>query len=98
MTPSSPPKQIRFSMHAKEQMNLRGATEGEVEQVIRTIEWEPAKRGRQQARRRFDFGKLSPINQQTCRFKTVDAIFANEPDEIVVVTVKVYYSNEEEPK
>lgn len=98
MTPSLPPKRIRFSVHAEDQMNLRGASESEAVQVIRTATWEPAKRGRQQARGRFTFGGPSPVNQQIYRFKTVDVVFVDDAEEIVVVTVKVYYSNAEDPK
>jgi len=29
------------------------------------------------------------------KYKTVEAIFADEPNEVAVITVKVYYSNEE---
>jgi hypothetical protein len=32
-------------------------------------------------------------NQQVYPFKTIDAIFADEPDEIVVVTAIVYFGN-----
>jgi hypothetical protein len=76
-------------------MVLRGATEAEVVQVIRGSEWEPAKRGKLQSRQRFDFNLPSPITQQNYRFKTIEAIFIDEPNVFVVVTVKVYYSNEE---
>jgi hypothetical protein len=37
------------------------------------------------------FGRPSPINQQIYPFKTVHVIFADEPNEIVIVTVLVYY-------
>lgn len=43
----------------------------------------------------FDFNMASLINQKVYQFKTVEAIFTDESDEIVVITVKVYYSNEE---
>ncbi len=87
------PKLIPFTAHARQQTILRGAEEAEVEQVIRRSSWEPAKRGKQQARRQFTFGKISPTNQQGYKFKTVEAVFVDEPESIVIITVKVYYSN-----
>ena len=84
-------KPIIFSAHARLQMSLRGAAENEVITTIRSATWQPAKHGKFQSRLRFDFNQLSPVNQRFYRFKTVDAIFADEPSEIVVVTVKVYY-------
>ncbi len=92
------PKPIHFSAHAREQMVLRGATEAEVTQTIREQDWEPAKRNKHQAKRRFDFGRLSPVNQKEYRYKEVEPIFVEESDAIVVVTIKVYYTNEEEVK
>ena len=35
----------------------------------------------------------SPINNQTYRYKAVDAVFADEPQAVVVVTVKVFSHN-----
>ncbi len=94
--PTPQPKPIRLSAHAQEQMALRGATEDEIKETIRRGEWQPAKRGRQHAVCQFGFDKPSPVNQQTYRFKTVDAVFVDEPREIVVVTVKVFYSDKEQ--
>lgn len=88
-------KPIRFSQHARLQMILRGATSSEVEEVITTMPWEPARSGRYQARKGFAFDRPSPINQRIYRFKTVHAIFAEEVQEIVVVTVLVHYGDEE---
>lgn len=84
-------KTIRFSQHALEQMRLRGATREEVRETVETNPWQSAKRGKYQARKAFAFGRPSPINQQIYPFKTVHAIFADEPNEIVIVTVLVYY-------
>ncbi len=36
------------------------------------------------------------MNKLYYRFKTVEVVFAEEADAIVIVTVKVYYSNEEQ--
>ena len=84
-------KTIRFSQHALEQMRLRGATQEEVRETVETASWRPAKRGKYQARRPFAFGRPSPINQQIYPSRTVHVIFADELDEIVIVTVLVYY-------
>ncbi len=90
------PKRIVISNHAHARMNLRGATEDQVTETIHSERWVPAKRGKQRSKRRFDFNARSPIDKKEYRFKDVEAIFVDEPNQIVVVTVKVYYSNEEE--
>ncbi len=59
---------IVFSAHARQQMELRGATEAEVRVVIERGTREAALRGRLKARLTFDFSQLSPINQQMYRF------------------------------
>jgi len=84
-------KTIRFSQHALDQMRLRGATREEIIETVETAPWRLAKRGKYQARKAFAFGRPSPINQQIYPFKTVHVIFADEPNEIVIVTVLVYY-------
>ncbi len=89
-------KPIQFSEHARAQMVLRGATEEEIQQTIRSESWTLAKRGKWQAKRRFAFGEPSPINQREYKFKEVAPIFAEETDAIVVVTIMVYYTNAEE--
>lgn len=76
-------------------MELRGAEEAEVIAAIHLRTWETAKRGKLQCRKRFSFSRQSPINQQFYKHKIVEAIFVEERDQIVVVTVKVYYSNKE---
>jgi len=89
-------KPIRFSAHAQLQMILRGASEEEVMKAINTGKWEPAKMGKFQTEYRFDFNRIALTNQMFYKHKTVKPIFADEQDEIVVITVKEYYSNEEE--
>ena len=84
---------IAFSNHAREQMRLRGTTEDEVQAVVQRGPREPALRGKFKSRLTFDFNQASPVNNLTYRFKTVEAIFADELEEIVIVTVLVYYSN-----
>ncbi|MFZ5908526.1 MAG: DUF4258 domain-containing protein [Chloroflexota bacterium] len=88
-------KQIRFSRHASQRMLIRGATESEVKETIHTSKWSPALENKQQARRTYKFEQPSPISQQVYKSKTVHAIFVEENDEIIVVTVMVYYGDEE---
>ena len=88
-------KTIRFSRHALDQMRLRGATQAEVRETVETAGWKPAKYGKSQARKTFSFGRPSPINQRTYPFKSIHTIFADELSEIVIVTVLVYYGEEE---
>jgi len=87
-------KPIILSEHTQTQMLLRGAEKDEVIKSIQEGQWQPAKRGRIQAKTRFAFDKLSPINGLFYRYKDVEAIFQEEKDKIIVITVKVYYSND----
>ena len=84
-------KPLLFSEHAKEQMRLRGATEKEVVQAIQLEPWLEAKRGKLHATKQFEFGSVSPMNQKWYAYKSVDAVFVEELQQIVVITVKVYY-------
>jgi hypothetical protein len=84
---------IRFSRHALDQMRLRGATQEEVREAVEIIRWQSAKRGKYQVHKTYTFERLSPVNQHVYPFKTVHAIFADEPGEIVIVTVLVYYGD-----
>ena len=82
-------KPIRLSGHARENMRYRGATEGEVLEAIRTTSWNPARGGRLECRKDFVYER-----EWDGRFystKQVRPIFVEEADEIVVVTVYVYY-------
>jgi len=88
-------KPIRYSDHARLQMVLRGATEEEVAMAISAGEWEAGKMGKSRSKYRFDFNRVSLTNQKFYKYKTVEPIFADEPNELVVITVKVYYFNEE---
>ncbi len=52
--------------------------------------------GKFRSKHQFDFHRgVSLTNHQFYKYKTVESIFADEPNEIAVITVKVYYSNEE---
>jgi len=88
-------KSIRYSDHARLQMGLRGVSEEEVAMAIRAGKWEAAKMGKFRSRHQFDFNRVSLTNQKFYKYKMVESIFADEPNEIVVITVKVYYYNEE---
>ena len=82
-------KEIRLSGHARQQLVSRGATEQEVVDSIRTVAWQPAVRDRLECRKNFPFN--AQWNGVHYASKQVRPIFADEPDEIVVVTVYVYY-------
>lgn len=82
-------KAIRLSQHAQNQLLFRGATAGEVELTIRASQWQNAESGRFECRREFVFA--SEWNGIFYPTKQVRPIFADEPDEIVVITVYVYY-------
>ncbi|MDO8140397.1 MAG: hypothetical protein Q6358_02765 [Candidatus Brocadiales bacterium] len=88
-------KPIRFSDHAKLQMLLGGTAEDEVQTAIKSGQWETAKLGKYKTRCRFEYNAISPVNRKFYKSKIVEPIFANEPEELTIVTVKVYYSNEE---
>ena len=82
-------KPIRLSRHARENMAFRGATEEEVVAAIRRTEWQPAERGRFDCRQELSFGR--DWNGRHYSSKQVRPVFVDEPTEIVVVTVYVYY-------
>jgi hypothetical protein len=82
-------KSIRLSGHARGQIFFRGGTEQEVVEAIRTAPWQPAELGRLESRK--DFPVNAEWNRRRYVTKRVRHIFVNEPNEIVVVTVYVYY-------
>jgi hypothetical protein len=82
-------KPIAFSGHASQQMQFRGATEGEVADTIRTTPWHPAENGRMECRKDFLFEAV--WNGRHYATKQVRPVFVEEPNEIGVVTVYVYY-------
>lgn len=89
MTAGGRPKPIRLSGHAGHQLAFRGATEAEAVDAIRSEPWGPAELGRLDCRKSFEFG--SSWNGRYYATRQVRPIFVDEPDEIVVVTVYVYY-------
>jgi len=86
-------KPIRFSMHARENINYRGATEQEVVEAIRNTPWNLVQQGRSECREDFVCGR--DWNGKFYTMKQVRPIFVEESEEIVVVTVYVYYFNME---
>ncbi len=78
-------KPSRFSNHARLQMYLRGASEEEVVKAIRSGKWKPAKMGKFQSKLKFDFNKTALTNQKFYKYKIVEPIFVDEPDEIIVM-------------
>ena len=82
-------KPIRLSDHARTQLRYRGGLAWEVEEAIGMSAWEPAERGRLQCRRNFPFHR--EWNGVVYAAKQIRPIFVDDPDEIVVVTVYVYY-------
>lgn len=82
-------KPVRLSGHARENMRYRGATEQEIVEAIRTATWSPAQRGRLECRKDFAYGR--EWNNNFYATKQVRPIFVEEDDEIVVITVYVYY-------
>jgi hypothetical protein len=83
-------KAIRFSSHARGRMRQRGATEDEVMETIRTAPWTDAERGRQECRKDFPFNR--EWNGRVYASKQVRPVFIEEAQEIIVVTVYVYYA------
>jgi len=82
-------KTIRFSGHARDSMIRRGATEQDILDAIRASQWCPAELGRLECRK--DFAYEQDWNGRFYATKQVRPIFVEEDDEIVVVTVYVYY-------
>jgi hypothetical protein len=85
----TPQKPIRLSAHAELQLQFRGGSKHEVVEAIRTEPWQPAESGRMECRK--DFAFAAEWNKQHYATRQVRPIFVEEPDEIVVVTVYVYY-------
>ncbi len=82
-------KPIRLSGHARQQLARRGASEEEIFEAIRSAEWQPVELGRLECRMNFPYGK--EWNGRWYNTKQVRPIFAEEENEIVVVTVYVLF-------
>ncbi len=87
MSPTQKP--IRISGHARGRLFKRGATEQEVFDAIQTEPWQPAERGRLECRKNYDFN--AEWNGKYYATKQLRPVFVDEPSEIVVVTIYVYY-------
>ncbi len=82
-------KTIVFSQHALDQLCDRGASKEEVKLAIQAGEETPAKKGRRAFRKNFHFG--SKWKDKQYEVKQVMPIVVDEAEEIVVVTVYVFY-------
>ena len=82
-------KAINFSKHALEQMKERGAERSEVEKAIRFGEEIPAKKNRRAFRMNFQYNQL--WGKKFYRTKQVVPIVMEEVENIIVVTVFVFY-------
>jgi len=82
-------KPVRLSRHAAANLVARGASEEEVVAAISTAPWTAAERGRLECRRALPYGR--EWNGRLYATKEVRPIFVDEPGEIVVVTVYVYF-------
>ena len=82
-------KSIRLSGHDTQQIGFRGATEQEVVDAIQSTPWQTAERGRYECRKDFPFNAV--WNGKQYATKQVRPIFIEETNEIVVITVYVYY-------
>ena len=82
-------KPIRLSGHDSQQSYFRGTDEKEISDAIRNESWQTAEQGRFDCRRNFSFDRM--WNGQHYTTKQVRPIFVEEPDEIVLITVYVYY-------
>ena len=78
-------KVIRLSGHARLRIGQRGATGLEVAETIRQSPWVEAGQGRKECQKDFIFGG------EMYATKRVRPIFVENPQEILVVTVYVYY-------
>jgi len=82
-------KPIRLTGHARQQLAFRGTSEHEIVEAIRTSAWQPAELGRLDCRKEFVFN--AEWNGRWYATKQVRPIFVDAREEIVVVTVYVYY-------
>ncbi len=80
---------IKFSKHALEQMQERGASPLEVEEAIRAGEEVPAKKNRRAFRLNFQYNDF--WGGRIYRVKQVVPIVVDEGNGVVVITFYVYY-------
>ncbi len=82
-------KPVRLTSHARLQCAERGPSEAEVEQAVREGLREPARHGRTLCR--FNFPFRSTWQDTPYAVKQVAPVIREEADEIVVITVYVFY-------
>ncbi len=82
-------KPVRLTKHAAGYRTIRGFSFGEVETAIRNGTWRPAAHGRMETD--LDTEYDSDWNGRHYETKAIRPIFVDEPEEIVVITVYVYY-------
>ncbi len=82
-------KPIRITFHAEQRAKERGASKEEVELAIRNGMQEEAKNGRKQFRINIEYGKQ--WLGTTYAIKQVVPVTVDEGNEIVVITVYVFY-------
>ena len=82
-------KPIRLSSHAQEQLVFRGCSEVEIKETIRASQWTTTELNRRDCRKNFIFEKT--WNNKFYKTKQVRPVFVEEENEIVIITVYVYY-------
>lgn len=82
-------KPIRFTKHAKEQCDERGASEYEVKQAITNGSREHAKRDRVLCRYNFPSGQS--WHGRVYKIKQVAPVIKEMETEIIVITVYTFY-------
>lgn len=82
-------KPVRLTKHAAGYSVIRGFSFEEVERAIRNGIWRPAAQGRTETDLETEFN--SDWNGRHYKTKTIRPIFVDEPEEVVVITVYVYY-------
>jgi len=82
-------KEIIFSNHAKTKMGDRGASEDEVRKAIEEGSSEPVRKGRLMFRKNLPFNAMWRGKHYSV--KQVAPVVSEENDELVIITVYVYY-------
>ena len=82
-------KPIRLSAHARSYCVVRGFSEAEVVETVRSGNWKIADRNRLECRK--EFAHKTMWNGSYYETKTVRPIFVEEDSEIVIITVYTYY-------
>jgi hypothetical protein len=88
-------KPVVFTRHARQRLAERRTTEDEVVQALRDAPWIRTAKGRYAATKWYPFGQEH--EGYFYAGKDVRAIFADEPERVVVVTLYVYFNERTEP-